>query len=243
MARTFINQPTLAADFIMPESVKFDVPGNSIDGGRNGEGESISIELSGGGEVVATYSNCFIHDAEQHEYINWLGARLNGGVRFINVPVLTDWNGPFPVIAGIPTPIVGGIPHSDGAMFADGSGYSQATVWGELTEDAALNAGIISLRLYGASRPLRWSDWFSILHDAKGWRAYRYWQVLGQTNDSDPVYTIAITPPLRETASAGTRIEFARPRCVMKFAAGFTLPWEVQGFYESSPTIKFSEAF
>jgi hypothetical protein len=56
-------------------------------------------------------------------------------------------------------------------------------------------------------------------------------------------YTLSITPPLREAVSAGQRVELARPLCTMKFPSGFTLSWEVEGFWRSSPTIKFAEAF
>ncbi|WFU88992.1 hypothetical protein QA644_08105 [Rhizobium sp. CC1099] len=245
----YLNQPTLAADFLSPVKTSYDVAGSSIDGGRNGTGESQTIEMSGGGIVIATYEDCKIKDAEQYEYINWLGARLNGGYRFINVPIITDWFGPFPKIGKLPTPIVTGIPHSDGSYFDDGSGYSQATVWGVVTEAAALNAGILKMRVYGLSRPLRWSDWFSIYHaTAKGWRAYRYWDVLASTSGTDDVgsyrdYTLALAPPLREAVSVDTRIEFARPRFVAKFKAEFTLPSVVEAFFVTQQSIQFSEAF
>ncbi|TBC09999.1 hypothetical protein [Rhizobium ruizarguesonis] len=250
MAR-YLNQPTLAANFLAPVRTTYDVIGSSIDGGRNGVGEDQSIEMSGGGIVSATYEDCKIREKEQYEYINWLGARLNGGFRFINVPIITDWFGPFPIIGRLPTPIVSGIPHSDGSYFDDGSGYSQATVWGTVTEDATLNSGTLKMRVYGLSRPLRWSDWFSIYHaTAKGWRAYRYWDVLASSLGFDAElgmdyqdYTLALAPPLREAVAMGTRIEFARPRFVAKFRQDFTLPSVVEAFFVTQQTIQFSEAF
>lgn len=240
----FINQPTLEANFLAPVRTTYDVTGSSIDGGRNGMGEGQSIEMSGGGIVTAVYEDCKIKDPEHYEYVNWLGARLNGGFRFINVPIITDWFGPFPKIGRLPTPIVSGIPHSDGSYFDDGSGYSQATVYGEITEAAALNAGIIKMRVHGLSRPLRWSDWFSIYHPTKGWRAYRYWDVLARTDGSGySDYTLAIAPPLREAVTVGTRVEFARPRFVAKFKTDFTLPSVVEAFFVTQQAIQFVEAF
>ncbi|NTG85870.1 hypothetical protein G6L15_06875 [Agrobacterium rhizogenes] len=239
----YLNLPTLAANFLGPAKTTFDVSGSNIDGGRNGVGESQSIEMSGGGLVTATYEDCKIVNPEQYEYVNWLGARFNGGFRFLNVPIITDWFGPFPKFGRLPTPIVTGIPHSDGSLFSDTSGYSQATVWGEITEAANLNAGVISMRVYGLSRPLRWSDWFSIYHATKGWRAYRYWDVLAVTDEENPVYTLALAPPLREAVSVGDRVEFARPRFVAKFKADFTLPSVVEAFFVTQQTIQFSEAF
>lgn len=239
----YTNLPTLAANFLAPVRTTFDVLGSSIDGGRNGVGESQTIEMSGGGIVTATYEDCKIKDPEQYEYVNWLGARLNGGFRFINVPIITDWFGPFPKGGNIPMPFIRPIPHSDGSLFSDGSGYSQASVWGEITEAASLNAGIISMRVYGLSRPLRWSDWFSIYHTTKGWRAYRYWDVLAVTDEENPVYTLALAPPLREAVAVGDRVEFARPRFAAKFKADFTLPSVVEAFFVTQQTIQFSEAF
>lgn len=235
----YTNVPTLEANFLAPVSVSVDVLGSSISGGRNGQGESQTIEMSGGGLLTSTYTDCKLTEPEQYEYVNSLGARLNGGFRYINVPIITDWYGPF---AG-KKPIIGGIPHSDGSLFSDTSGYSQASVYGEITAAASLNAGIIKMRVYGLSRPLRWSDWFSIYHETKGWRAYRYWEVLDATAEANPVYTLALSPPLREAVTVGTRVEFARPRFVAKFKDGFTLPSIVEAFFVTQQTIQFSEAF
>lgn len=246
----YLNQPTLEANFLAPVRASYDVLGSSIDGGRNGMGEGQSIEMSGGGMVSATYEDCMITEKEQLEYINWLGARLNGGFRFINVPIVTDWYGPFPTINKLPTPIVSGIPHSDGSYFDDGSGYSQATVWGKVTADAGLNAGVLRMRVYGLTRALRWSDWFSIYHTGgKGWRAYRHWDVVERYADgvdddgTFQEYSLALAPPLREAVVVGQRIEFARPRFVAKFRQDFTLPSVVEAFFVTQQTMQFSEAF
>ena len=239
----YTNVPTLEANFLSPASVSVDVMGSSVSGGRNANGESQTIEMSGGGLLTATYSDCKLTEPEQYEYVNYLGARFNGGFRFLNVPIISDWYGPFPKVGGIPAAKSGGITHSDGSYHSDGSGYSQATVWGVVTEAASLNAGIIKMRVYGLSRKLRWSDWFSIYHETKGWRAYRYWDVLNVTTETNPVYTLALAPPLREAVTVGTRVEFARPRFVAKFKDGFTLPSIVEAFFVTQQTIQFSEAF
>ncbi|NTE87192.1 hypothetical protein [Agrobacterium rubi] len=241
----YTGVPTVPIMYLRPTRASFDNPGSSIDGGVNGLGEAISMETSGGGIITATYERCVLQadDTERHEVINWLGARGNGSFRFFNVPIINDGIGPFPVINGKKRPIISGIPHSDGALFSDTSGYSQSTVYAEITEAAALNAGIIKMKVYGAARPLRWSDWFSIYHETKGWRAYRYWDVLDKTDDADPTYTLAIAPPLREAVAVGQRVELARPMCCMKFPSGYTLPWDFEGFWQSRPSLSFTEAF
>ncbi|TPN90256.1 hypothetical protein [Mesorhizobium sp. B1-1-5] len=248
----YINLPTLDVNFLKPARLSFDTKGGGLEGGRNGLGESITIETSGGGVLVGSYENCVVRAREEHEYINWIAARMNSSIRFMNVPILSDWVGPFPVMNGVPQSFITRIPHSDTSLFSDGAGYSQATVFGTMGATAALNAGQITLNIYGAERNLRWSDWFSIYHPTKGWRAYRYWE------SSDPVtvtetvegvaytgsqYVLSLDRPLREAVPAGTRIEFARPRCVMKFPSSFTLAWEAEGWWQSTPTIQFVEGF
>lgn len=250
----YTNLPTLHLDFLKMGEFAVSSEGDGIDGGRNGEGDSPAIDFSGGGKLICSLDNCHVQTPEEHEYVNHLAAYLNGSKRYINVPFLTDWMGPFPMMAGyppVPQPMVFGIPHSDGALFSDDAGYSQATVFGTIEAAAALGAGRIVLNIFGATRNLRWSDWFSILHPTRGWRAYRYWECSDPADVTRTVegvfydgqqYTIALDRPLREAVDAGTRIEFARPLCVMRFPRGFNLEWRIRGFWQSSPSMKFVEA-
>lgn len=245
------SQPDLLLDFLACPKAIYDVVGSAIDGGRNGTGESQTIEMSGGGIVTAVLEDCKIVSKEQMRYINRLGARLNGGFRNIVVPIPTDWYGPFPTIGGLPTPIATGITHSDGSLFSDGSGYSQATVWGHTLENAALNAGQIKIRVFGAPRDIE-GDWFSINHSVKGWRAYRDWDCtkIGGGVDTSAGYNVsysdfqvAIQPPLRQATETLTPVNLARPRFVAKFKADFTLPSVIEAFFVTQQTIQFSEAF
>ncbi|NTG48571.1 hypothetical protein G6M04_14355 [Agrobacterium rhizogenes] len=241
---SFINQPTVPIMYLRPTRASFDVIGNSIDGGTNSTGESISIEIGGGGRVTATYERCVLQgdDTERHEVINWLGARMNGGFRFANVPIINDGIGPFPIMSGKRRPFVAAVPKANGTLFDVGTTYSEATVYAVITANAVVGAGVIQMQVFGAERPLRWSDWFSIYHPTKGWRAYRYWEVQSVSADANPIYTLAIGPALREAITVGTKVELAQPQCVMKFPKGFTLPWDYEAWYQSRPTLQFTEA-
>lgn len=237
-----IGLPTVFIDFLAPEKVQVDPKGGAQEGGRPLVGEPAAADISGGGFLTASYDGCKITTEEQHEYVNLLGARLNGSFRNVNVPIPTDWWGPFPKIGGIRAPYVASIPHSDGSTFSDGSGYSQATVSGTVTSSAALRAGVITLTTTGMDRRLRHSDWFSIYHPTKGWRAYRYWEVISAPSGTNGSYTLAISPPLREAVTAGTRVEFARPRFVGRFPSDFTLPSITEAFFVTKQDIRFVEA-
>ncbi|WP_421581614.1 hypothetical protein [Shinella sp. M31] len=238
----FIGLPTVEIDFLAPSRTPVDIKGAALEGGRPIAGEPAATELSGGGLLSASYEECKITEPEQFEYINWLGARLNGSFRLVNVPIPTDWWGAFPKVGGLAAPYATGIPHSDGVLFSDGAGYSQATVSGEVVSNAALNAGVLVMTTTGLSRRLRHSDWFSIYHPTKGWRAYRYWEVISAPSSIDGTYTLAINPPLREAVTAGTRVEFARPRFAGRFPADFTLPSVTEAFFSIKQDIRFVEA-
>jgi hypothetical protein len=235
--------PTLDADMLVPDRVSVDVPGNAIEGGRNGLGESISIDLSGGGILTASYEDCRINAEKQFEYVNWLGARLNGGFRFINVPIITDWWGLFPKSGAVKLPYVAAVPKADGSLFTTDGGFREATVYGEVMENAAAGAGTVKIKVYRARRDIRWSDWFSFYHETKGWRAYRNWRIISKSDAENPVYELAIQPALRDAISDGDRVEFARPLFVAKFRTGFTLPSVSESFYSVRQSIQFSEAF
>lgn len=249
----YTNLPTFDIGFMPSGRMVWNAPGSAMEGGRNGLGATITAESTGGGIVVGSYDNIFVHHPEQHEYLNWVAARCNGSHRFINVPLNTDGMGLFPVINGRPRSIVSGIPHDDGSLFSDGSGYSQPTVWGVITASAASNAGVLSMRVYDAARPLRWSDWFSIYNDVKGWRAHRYWEVISMSEPFTEFvsgatrtardYTLAVTPALRQAVSAGQEVRFARPLCTMMFPADFTLDWTVEAPYQAPHGVRFQEAF
>lgn len=238
-------------DYQLVTDMSVSVEGEGIDGGRNGEGDSPAIDFSGGGKVVASYG-VYVVEPEQHEMLNSIAAYLGGSIRCMNVPILTDRVGPFPFLGkSDPQPIVAGIRHSDGSLFDDGAGYSQATVFATFENAAPLNAGQVTINVFGAVRALRWSDWMSTNHETRGWRAFRYWEA------SDPVavvrtvdgvsypgqqYRLAISPPLREAVAAGQRVELARPRFVGRFPRGFNLEWSVKPPFHSQATIKFVEA-
>lgn len=237
----FLTSETLNLDFLKMAKVSFDIVGNAQDGARNGLGQSLSMDTSGGGIVTASIENCFVHHPEEFEYISWVAAHCNGSTRFINVSIWNDWIGPFPTVDGIPQTVITGIPHSDGSLFNDGAGYSQNTVYATVTDNAALHATTISMQLFGAAKKLWLSGWFSIQHPTKGCRAYRYRKVVSGTLET-PIYTLVFDPPLREAVTIGTSVEWVRPKCVMKFPAEFTLPWEIEGFQRASPSMKFVEA-
>jgi hypothetical protein len=248
---SYINLPTLSSMFMYPQRMAFRVEGYGIDGGRNGDGDSAAIDFSGGGRIVGSYEECVIQQPAQHNYINWLAALLDGSTRCINVPIIADWIGPFPLDAqGNPQSIIGGISHSDGTFFNDDTGYSQSTVGATFESAAAQNAGQITVNIFGGVE-LLFSTWMSTYHATRGWRAWRYFEktapvIVTRTFNGFPQqarqYVLSITPPLREAVVAGQQIELTRPKFVGRFPRGFSLDWSSEGWWQARPTIQFVEA-
>ena len=244
--------PELNIDYLNPSIMRVGMIGAGIDGGRNGLDDAPAIDFSGGGKISITYDECMLIDPEQHEYFNWLSTYLDGSMRSIVVPIVTDRVGPFPTFGQeYPQPFISGIRHMDGSIHTDGSGYTQASVFGSFESDATVGAGQVAVNIFGASRHLRWSDWMST-HDAvRGWRAWRYWKcsdpvgitrtVEGETYDGYQ-YTLSISPPLRMNVVAGQRIELARPKFAARLPRGVSLDWEIASAWMSRPTLQFVES-
>lgn len=246
-----INIPTLDLSILKPRTISVDVKAGGLEGGRNGIGEPITIDLTGGGYLMVEYGECGIHDPQQHAYISYLGALLNSGFRTINVPIMTDWMGPFPKTGLYPQPLYNPLFDPDESLI-DGATSTVQTVFGYVYAASAANAGIVYMDIVGMVRPIEHSEWFSIFHSTKGFRAYRTYRhqligdvvvtVSGKEYDGKR-YTLWLDRPLRQAIAAGEIAEFGRPRNVMRFPADFTLSWSAGDFWVDRPSIRFTEAF
>lgn len=129
--------------------------------------------------------------------------------------------GPFdhlraPVHDGFP-PIVGGIPHSDGAFFADGSGYSQSTIRVRLAAALELRATSATLTVEAAG-PIRKGMYFTIWSLEAGVVRPRMYIVTKPPVVNGAQVDITFRPPLRTDAASGSEVDFADPKLVMNLA-------------------------
>lgn len=235
--------PEYSLETLPPKKMRIDIIGSAIEGGRTQEGFGRAIDYSGGGMWKVEYQDVIFQSPAAHRYYQALRNRLNGGTRSVVVPLLTDWVAP---VAPGEDLWLNGIPHDDGSLFSDLTGYRQSTITAEVAEDAAQAAGTVKIRLLNGG-DLAGGETFSIYHAVKNHRAYSI--PLGDIDDIETevggatVYTIGIRPTLREAIVAGQNVEFARPRCLMRLPAGSTLPWEVGSRWISQISIPFIEAF
>ena len=173
--------------------------GNVVDGGTSLSGFQDEIETTGGGHLQADFTNGFTRD------------KLTGNAW----RALADMDGDEAVVVMLcaerlfqPVGAFASVPHSDATPFSDGSEYdSGSSGTYVLASGAALRATTMSLST-GQAAALIGGEIFSIEHPNWGWRAYRVRSVAGDT--------ITFRTPLREAVTAGTALEFDRPRCQMR---------------------------
>lgn len=230
--------PTLNLSLFPPGRMIVNKPDDGLEGGRNGDEEPQAISFSGGGRLNVTYVVEY-NSREQHDYLNLIEARLSGSFRYINVPIMTDWIGPFPENGrGIPQITATRLFDPDGSLIG-GSTAIEHTVTATVAENAALHAGIVKITLNADAAAIGHSVWWSVSHADKGHRAYRSWDklsVVGQT------YELAIDRPLRQAVTAGQVVRIVRPVCAMRYPSRFTAGWEVEGFWKGRATLQFVEA-
>lgn len=212
--------------------------------GQTADNVSTIIRSDGGGFWVCTMSDVSLggrgagagHARQKTATLLWRAVRqlCDGGVNPIVVPrndaLFRPW----------PTGLAQGelsLPHGDGALFDDGSGYYQPVI--DVTCAAAsLRAVFLNLTLLQCG-PLQGGESFSILHDTAGWRLYEISTVVY----SDPTHaTVTFRPPLREDVTAGTVVEFDRPRCTMRLATPNAMDLAVVPWTFNTASVSFVEA-
>lgn len=140
------------------------------------------------------------------------------------------------VAQGVPAPI----PHSDDTFFSDGTGYYQSKI--DVTAAAAsLRDTSLDLTL-NVCAPLIGGECFSIQHTDVGWRLYEIATVT-YDEDDDTQATITFNPPLRGDIAANMRLEFDRPRCVMRLKSPSSMDLSVQPWTFNQASVDFVETF
>lgn len=177
-----------------------DIERATIEGGEAISGATDVLSVDGGGRVFAEFGAGELVDRDTVLAWRALIGLLEGGVVPVVVPFCDTRHQPY---GGAHKVTYGdGTVHSDGTPFAGGGPFARAV------EDAPLRA--VTLSILGAfARPLLGGEWFTIVHEGKGERAYKVRSVDPETGQ------ISFRPPLREAVSSGTELDFANPRCLM----------------------------
>lgn len=211
-----------------PDGIEADIELRTISGGRALNDDEDLIATDGGGRVFAQFDNAYLDEPEVALAWRAASAYLDGGATPIIVPFCDARHQP---TDGRVT-----VTHSDGTPFDDESEYSQADSDVTLAADAALRATTLYLAITTLPRSLLGGEWLSIDHTTKRHRAYRIKEITAQDATTA---TVKISPPLREATTAGTIVDFANPRCVMRLDGEMRSP-TMLGYAEGS-AIRFVE--
>lgn len=200
------------------------------DGGGFWSCTMTDISLSGAGPAKG-------RDRQKISTLLWRAMRqiCDGGVNAIVVPRNDALFRPWPT--GV-AQSVSAEPHSDGALFSDGSAYYQPII--DITSAGAVlrSTAILVTRHYAG--PLMGGESFSINHPTFGWRMYEISTVNPVSNNTQAIITFL--PPLRESITDGTRLEFDRPCCTMRLAGPSSMDLSVAPWTFNTASVDFIEA-
>lgn len=198
------------SSLLIPVEVMFRIKPMLVTGPTNFSGRKQTV-ASDAGYWVGTLSDFPIVTTDQ--ILEWRGiiADLQGGLEDIVISPFDHLRAP--VHSGLP-PIITGIPHSDGSLFSDGSGYSQSTI--KVTAQASLGLRATSAVLaIEEAGPLKRGMYFSVYN---GMRPSMHVLTKPPEVEGDTV-TVRFLPPLRGPVSAGDEVDFADPKLVMNLAS------------------------
>lgn len=181
------------------KSQTVDVEYATVVGGVAITGDEDVTATDGGGRVFAEFGDGDLIDRDKVLAWRSLAGQLADGVTEMIVPFCDIRHQPY---GGEHTVTYGdGTHHSDGTPFAGGGPEAEADA------GAAIRATTLTITA-AFGRPLLGGEWFGIEHATAGWRAYKVHTIGGAE--------ITFLPPLREAIDAGTVLDFANPRCLMR---------------------------
>ncbi|WP_411033356.1 hypothetical protein [Shinella sp. BYT-45] len=178
------------------------------------------------------YGNVVLRNRDRAQWQTWQAISQMLGGRSGRIAV--------PVRSGLSAPYVSGrfeeqaeVPHDDGSPFSDGSEYEQGAI-SIVTEGVTpIGATQIRLRIINAADNLVGVR-FSYRH-----ALYETGPVMDIDGD---VWTVPISPSVRETIPAGADLEFDEPTCLCRLSEdrGMDIAADAIGKF-ASPSISFTE--
>lgn len=190
-------------ELLREQSGRWSLRGAVIAGGQTGIGALPRARMDGGGVWQAQYDQINLREAahvrlwREHEW------KADNGVQPLVVP-LCD--------ARQAAPIASGVPHSDGALFGDGVGYSYGGSPVTIGANAALRATTLTLTAAEAAVLVDAGQFFSIEHAVQGKRLYGIRSIESRVGLNT---VVTIRPPLRQAVTAGDAIVLDDLGCVM----------------------------
>ncbi|WP_156379607.1 hypothetical protein [Rhizobium sp. Leaf383] len=169
--------------------------------------------------------------------LEWRGTigALQGGLEDLLIGPFDEFQAP--TLGGLP-PIITGIPHSDGALFSDGSGYSQSTILVSSSADLDLRRTSARLRIERAGE-IKKGMYFTVRQGARP-SMHMITQLPEKTGD---FVDVAFLPPLRFDVPAGSDVDFADPKLLMNLASPESGDLALEMGRWSRPSIELEESW
>lgn len=178
------------------------------------------------------YGNIAMGNRHREQWQTWQAIRqmLGGRSGRIAVPVRSGLSAPY--VSGSFEPVVE-VPHDDDTTFSDGTEYAQGAISVVSVGVTALGATTMRMRIINAGDNLVGVR-FSYRH-----ALYE----TGPVSDIDgDIWTVSISPAVREIIPDGADLEFDRPTCVCRLSEdrGMDIAADAIG-KAASPSISFVE--
>ncbi|MBX6427134.1 MAG: hypothetical protein IRZ09_14560 [Variibacter sp.] len=226
------------AALIRERGAKLELARRVISPGLTLSGVVPLVATDGGGLWRMEFEDIQLTEPDHRRAWRAIAGFADGGANKLVVPFADAAHQPWPVVGGEPLTSYGAIPHADGTLFADDSGYQQPVIMAHVVGSAALRATQLTIAVsYGG--PLRGGEHFSIDHPTMRHRIYRVVSVEESGGNS----LVTIRPPLREAVTDGTRLEFDEPKCVMQPETPDALDIMTDIISVARPSPRFIEAF
>lgn len=210
--------------------------GSDETGGAALSGPGQVVDWSAGGFWVFELDGLQLWEPDHFRLYRSILMACRGGGE-IDVPIIDDPQRPFP--EGMTDS--GPVPFSDASTFSDGTGFLgedlQFTV-----EESAQEGDVVMVLRRTIGAPLRGGEYKTLVHAAAGPRAYCI-ETVGE-EDVAGVFEVAFGAPLREDVTAGTAVDFQRPRCRARLLTPWSEAWpKVEAPFEAEVGLRFVESF
>lgn len=172
-------------------------------GGRTLGGLKISTRTDLGYHTIELV-NIPLYTTAQKRTFDAIGNHLGGSSGRIAVPAWSMDSAPY--ASGNEEPLVQAT-HQDGSLFSDGASYEQGAISIVSHGITALGATAMSMRIINAAADL------SGLRFSYNHALYTTGQALSVDGD---IWTLSITPSIRQVIPHGAELEFDRPTCVAR---------------------------
>jgi len=223
------------ASLLRYRSVEPELSARVIAPGLSGAGVIPKMSVDGGGLWTIAFGEIQLSTPAHRQAWRAINAMCDGGVNKLIIPFVDLPHQPWPIVSGKPLTSYDTIPHDDGSLFSDGSGYVQSVIDAEIVTSAALRSTSLRIRM-NYSGGLMGGEHFSIEHPVMSHRMYRIGRVV-ERDDGD--FDVVIRPPLREAVSGGEILDFDAPKSIFEpeTPGGLNIGTDIIGMARPSPML------